>query len=165
MNLIFALLLIFGVILFILKKVSRTNQTVKKHKTKNPGMYFMELYEETEQIRKSSIENIDNPHYIHLSNWYLILAYACQGRICDIDDMYDYYKDEFCEFNETYIRLLQSEKKQIYAMARIAKRIDDSDMSDMKDNESIGEYTDRKLQKNKAFMEKYNYYLNYNFII
>jgi hypothetical protein len=169
---ILLIILVITVVVLFTKKSKNTKrkeeihnkQSIHKPNKNSPGMYFMELYEAAERQRKSSIETINNPYYEHIGDWFLTLAYACQGRILDVNDSFDYYKDVDCKLNKDYVNFMKAEKKQIYAMARIAQRIEDGPIGfDLKDGESIGEYTDRKLLKNKPFMEKYLYYVNFDF--
>lgn len=161
------IIIVVLVILFSKKKsnviTTKANIPTDRRNSKSPGMCFMEMYEMADKERRLNTETISSPYYEHLLNWYWTIALACQGRITELDDIYEDIKSKECELHEQYKSLLKAEKKQLYAMARIAQRIEDSNMSDMKTGESIGEYTDRKLLKSKTFMEKYQYYLNFDF--
>lgn len=158
---IVAILAVFILIGGILGGGEPDKKPKKKLKIPNkysPGMYFMEMYEVAKQ---QSTTLTGYCCYRYATNWYRLLALACQGRIPELDDMYDYVCSSG-EWAEEYINLLKIEKKQIYAMARIAKRIDDAPIKSI-GYETIGEYTDKKLLKNKSFMEKYSYYTKLNF--
>ena len=131
---------------------------------RTPGMYFMELYEVCERQRKMSDDSAAIQYFEYASDFYNMLGCACQGRIEDIDDVYNEVINEDSVYPDSYIELLKNIKKDVYSMAKIALRIDESDMMDMKGNESVGEYADRKLLASKRFMEKYNYFLDFDFL-
>ena len=164
MTIFIIVIIAIAVIYFVFIKPHKSNvsQSSVLFK-KNPGMYFMECYEVAENLRKSS-DDVDTLYYVCLSDWNFLLGCACQGRIGELDDNYDYYKGSDCKFPKPYIELLLSEKERIYRMAHIAKRIDDAPIGkDHKIGESIGEYTDRKLCKSQKFMTDFTYYLNFDF--
>ncbi|MDB0603314.1 hypothetical protein PL373_19710 [Tenacibaculum maritimum] len=94
--------------------------------------------------------------------YYFLLGCASeQGRIEDINNYYSQLIST--DFEEDYITFLNIEKKRIYKMAKIAEKIENADITDLKVGESIGEYTNRKLLKRKLFMkavyeDEYDYF-------
>ncbi|MBE7686590.1 hypothetical protein F7647_11065 [Tenacibaculum piscium] len=108
------------------------------------GMFFMELSQSS--INKGSLKK----------EYYFLLGCASQGRIEDINNYYSQLIST--DFEEDYITFLNIEKKRIYKMAKIAEKIENADITDLKVGESIGEYTNRKLLKRKLFMNEYDYF-------
>jgi hypothetical protein len=158
-----ALFILAGMILRPPEMSNNKQKPIKKPKRNAPGMYFMEMYQETKRQRKSSPDTVSIPYYEHAADWYRTLGLACQGRIPEVDDMYNALKDERYHYLQEYVALMNLEKNQIYAMARIAKRVEDAPIGFDLGYETIGEYTDKKLLKNRFFMEKYTYYVSFDF--
>jgi len=136
----------------------------KRINERSPGMYFMECYEDCNRQSKQSNDTSINRYFEYAGDFYLTLGYACQARTEDLDYAYgEGMKENESDFDEAYIDFLKGIKKDVYTMFKVASRIDDSDMMDMKGNESVGEYADRKLLASKRFMEKYDYFVSFDF--
>lgn len=136
--LIFAIIVLF--ILFNSKKSSDI-----KEETHDVGMYFMDLEKNVQTSEHSNT----------IKQFYYLLGCASQGRIDEINQIYKEAKQD----DEVFFELAKKMKPQIMKMAKIAKQVDDTNISnDMKNGESIGEYQSRKLMKRKAFMDEFNYF-------
>lgn len=139
------------------------------------GIYFMDL----EQYTSKRYDII----YKHeLETYYLILGLACQGRIEEIEDVYrdevenvaellaDYIFNDNDERNiskrggleDKYLKFLKEIKPRVMKMAKIAEKVDNMEMNDLKDGESIGAWQSRKLKGYKTFMNEFEYFKKYD---
>lgn len=118
-------------------------------------MFFMDL---SEDVKNSDLEDIDA--YL-LSDYYFMLGCACQGRIKEVQDCYE--ELILNQSNKKFIEHIALIKPSLMKMGKIAKRIDDSDMEDLKIGESVGEYFNRKVLNSKVFMREYHYLKSFDY--
>ena len=70
------------------------------------------------------------------------------------NDFKENEQDNLYNFFTTY-------KSQLMKMAKIAEQVENSDIGlDLKDDETIGQYTSRKLSKRKTFMSEFEFFKN-----
>lgn len=115
------------------------------------GMYNMNLH----GYYKKQLSATRNQLYKYLSAYNEIVALACQGRIEEIEDIYSNELNAET-YHGSFNQLMKQKKKQIMSMAKTAKKVDESKMTDLRNGESVGEYFDRKILKRSSFMELYN---------
>lgn len=127
-------------------RTSRENNKTKLPKEHfiDYGMYFIDLFEQDKHSYKSEI--------------YFTLGCVCQGRIDEIDDFYNEL-DEY-DFDLNLRKQLLRDKNELYKLANIVKKIEDSEMNDIRNNESKGEYINRTLSKMKTFINGFEYLRN-----
>ena len=115
-------------------------------------MYFFDLHDLIKQKNENTSLDYD------LMDCYFVLGLATQGRIEEIKDSINDFKeneqDNLYNFFTTY-------KSQLMKMAKIAEQVENSDIGlDLKDDETIGQYTSRKLSKRKTFMSEFEFFKN-----
>lgn len=130
-----------------------TNLKLNPNKSIDVSLYFFDLHD---LIAKKNIKNsIDN----NLMDYYFVLGLATQGRIDEMNELIEKFKDN--EQERLYSFFLKNMPK-LMKMAKIAEKVENSDIgSDLKDNETIGQYYSRKLLKRKTFMNEFEFFKNF----
>lgn len=119
------------------------------YKNKSVGMYFMDIEKEIKLKLRSKPEKNDE-----LLDFCYTLGCASQGRIREV---IGYFEDieKTDKLNEFLIY-----KPRVMRMVKASQKITESQMSDMKINESIGDYENRKLLQSKTFMKEFHFFFN-----
>jgi hypothetical protein len=112
------------------------------------GMYNMNLHEYYYKNRHNNERNF----LLHIFNYAIALAFQARER------EFDYlFEDSIKQTNnKKFIEFMDSIKPELKKIIKISNKIDNSDANDMRVGESIGEYFDRKIKRNKKAMEIYN---------
>ncbi len=148
--------IVLGVVIVLIflflggSKYEKTSNEISS--IENIGMYNMELY----QKHKKLFEDYDR----YASIYNKLIGLACQGRIEEIKEIFteELIEDEF---ESEFIQLMKDNKKKLLSMGKMALKVEDN-LEGMKTGESIGEYTDRKLLKKKAFMTHYDFFNSFD---
>ncbi|MGB0884716.1 MAG: hypothetical protein ACPGTG_08355, partial [Flavobacteriales bacterium] len=98
----------------------------------------------------------ENENKDYILDFYWLLGCASQGRIDEVNEILNEAQNE----DDFFYDKVQSFKTQILRMTKISQKIDNSDMNDLKNGESIGEYQSRKLLKSKRFMKEFDFFNN-----
>ncbi|MGY8911238.1 MAG: hypothetical protein ACKVIG_15470 [Flavobacteriales bacterium] len=135
-------------------KPSKVKQTYNSQEKKldyskitDIGLYFMELHDNFKKYGES--ENRD-----YILEFYWVLGCASQGRSDEVSEILKDAKNN----DQSFYEKIQPFETQILRMTKISQKIDESDMNDLKNGESIGEYQSRKLLKSKIFMKDFDFF-------
>ena len=138
-----------------LKRQVSLDSSKPTHKVKNReiGMYNMNL---SDFYKKNY--NLENINTSLLTDYHFFLGVCFQGRYNEFKEVFNSIEKESSLYNN-YLEFkvkeyILSQREDLKRACLIAKQQGDKGIGmDMKVNESVGEYFDRKIQKNKTFMK------------
>lgn len=187
-GILFVVFLIGSFVLFLyllIKFIKKSNFKAKQQKGKREietsykentdiGMYFMDMYNAAGKRK-----NITYQH--ELETFYFLVGLASQGRIDEIEEIYEEEIEMVSEnlvnyvfkgtnkevideggLENKWLLFLKEIKPKLLKMSKIAEKVDNMSMEDIKDGESIGEWQSRKLKKYRTFMNEFEYFKNYD---
>jgi len=135
------------------KKRDKSKKLNRHSMIRNIGMYNM---------KKS--ETYDNQL---LKNIHYFLGVTFQGRFEEFENLIWEILNEKTIYgvpiNNNIQNIFIENKDRLITACKIAKKYDDKIGYDLKESETIGEYFDRKIEKNKKFMEIFTYINNIDF--
>lgn len=140
------------------RKIDESKKNLLNSEINDIGMYHFKRYE----VIKRDYSVDDKVRAFHY-----LLAIVFQGRIEEFKDIEKQIKEENCVFenkvNKAFIDWFKNNKPKLIKALKIAEKYENQDIGyDYKVGETIGEYTNRKIRKNKTFMGIYLYYSNLN---
>ncbi len=139
-----------------MKYLNEFGKEYLKTETSKIGMYHMEKYEAVQRDHSVS----DNIRAFH---W--LMGIVCQGRAEEFHDIQQQILDESCVYkdkvDDNFVTWFKANSPILIKALMIAKKYEDAEIGyDIKVGETLGQYFDKKISKNKTFMKIYNMYLN-----
>ena len=150
-----AIAIILGV--FLRKNTQVNFKVFSPHSRNEIGMYNMKS---SEYYNKQFKETGDEM-FQFLYKYNYLIALGCQGRMDELEYQYHQINAD-SKISNNFKILMERSRDSIFKIAKIADKLDQSEMN-TRNNETLGQYMDRRLSNNKTFMIHYNALNDFDF--